>query len=57
MQIVKSSEKREHQVGDSAVVCEYETADPTLGGATALIQGRYPAEGYVVNTRVKQLVY
>ncbi len=37
MQIIKDVEKRAHQAGDSTVVYEYETADPTLGGATALI--------------------
>ena len=57
MKIVKDSEKSTHQAGEFAVVCEYETDDPALGGATALIRGRYPPQGYVVNTKVKQLVY
>ena len=57
MQVVKNSQKKAHKSGGSAIVYEYETADPSLGGATASIEGRYPAHGYVVNLEVKQLVY
>ena len=57
MQIVRESEKRTVALDERVRVYEYDMDDPDLCGATARITGRYPARGYVVNRKCKELVY
>ena len=57
MIVVKDAEKQKFTPAKSACVFEYDTKDQDLGGATAIIKGRYPDFAFVVNQKVKQLVY
>jgi len=57
MHIVKNAQKQKCAHAETATVYEYNIDDGDLGGATATINGRYPAQGFSVNRKVKQLVY
>lgn len=57
MIVVNASQRREHRAADSVCVYEYDMPDPDLGGAVAVISGRYPQTGFVQNLKVKQLAY
>lgn len=57
MQIIRENEKRTVSLDDVVTVHEYDTHDGFISGATAVIKGRYPARGYVMNKKLKELVY
>ncbi len=57
MIVVKNSQKQKFAPTKSCRVFEYDTEDKKLGGGVAVIKGRYPDEGYVVNLKVKQIAY
>ncbi len=50
-------EKRKAFPRDGATVFDYATKDSSLSGAVAEIRGRYPANGFVVNRKIKELAY
>lgn len=57
MQIVRKSDRLTFTPESDIQVHEYGTDDAFLSGAVAEINGRYPARGFCVNQRVKELVY
>jgi len=57
MEIFKNEKKRTLVPSDTATVHEYDTHDGFVSGAVAEIRGRYPAKGFVINTKIKELVY
>ena len=42
---------------DLCIATEYDFKDKDIDISTALIKGRYPDEGYCVNTEVKEMIY
>lgn len=56
MQVVKYSETRKVALAPSATVWEYDTKDPSISGAVAQINGRYPGVGFATNG-FKELVF
>ena len=57
MEIVKENQKRTLHPLPSLTVYEYDMHEPSIGGGTALLQGRYPEKGFVTNEKTKELVY
>lgn len=57
MQIIRENEKRTLTPLAHVTIHEYDTHDPAISGATAVIKGRYPERGYVMNKVCKELVY
>lgn len=57
MIVVKNAQKKKFKPNKTTCVFEFDLKDKDLGGATALIKGRYPDFAFVVNQKVKQLVY
>lgn len=56
MQIVKSTEIRKVTPVPSTTIWEYDTTDPSISGAVAQINGRYPKKGFATNG-FKELVF
>jgi hypothetical protein len=56
MQIVKYTEIRKVTPDASTTIWEYDTTDPTISGAVAQINGRYPKKGFAENG-FKELVF
>ncbi len=56
MQIVKHTGTRKVALDVSATVWEYDTTDPSISGAVAQINGRYPRVGFAINA-FKELVF
>ena len=42
---------------DLCIATEYDFKDKDIDISTAVIKGRYPDEGYCVNTEVKEMIY
>ncbi len=57
MQIIKQNQRRTLHPEPQTKVHEYDTDDAFISGAVAEIKGRYPAKGFVCNTRIKELAY
>lgn len=57
MKIVPSSQANNVQVAKSTTIWEYFMDDAALSGAVAQINGRYPEEGFAVNTVSKELAF
>lgn len=57
MEIVRKSEVRIVQPAPAVTIHEYDTQDGFVSGGTAVIKGRYPEQGYVMNEVLKELVY
>ena len=57
MKIVKARESKKFEDGKTFAACEYDTQDPDLNTARIEIKGRYPLNGTMRNTRVKEIVY
>ncbi|MDR3424496.1 MAG: hypothetical protein P4M13_05385 [Alphaproteobacteria bacterium] len=57
MEIIKEDQKRTLNPTSSLTVYEYDMNDPAIGGGIALLRGRYPDNGFVVNEKTKELVY
>lgn len=47
----------EFKNSDNCIVAEYPLMDTDIDIATAVINGRYPAQGYCINTSVKEMIY
>ena len=56
MQIVKQKQTHWVETAPSTTVEEYVMHERGISGATAVISGRYPLEGYAVNLLSKELV-
>lgn len=57
MEIVKETQKRTIQPVSHVTIHEYETHDKEISGGVAVIKGRYPESGFVINQVCKELVY
>lgn len=57
MEIVKENQKRTIQPVSHVTIHEYETHDQEISGGVAVIKGRYPEHGFVINQICKELVY
>jgi mannose-6-phosphate isomerase-like protein (cupin superfamily) len=57
MELIKLDQKRTIVASDTTTIHEYDTQDGFVSGAVAEIKGRYPAQGFVVNKKIKELVY
>ena len=56
MQIVKYKQIRKVTPTLTTTIWEYDTTDPSISGAVAQINGRYPESGFAVNG-FKELVF
>lgn len=56
MQIVKQKKAKRVDLSKTTLVEEYIMREPAINGATAIITGRYPEKGYVVNSLSHELV-
>lgn len=56
MQIVKQKHVRRIDASATTTVEEYLMNERAISGATAIISGRYPNEGFATNTVSKELV-
>lgn len=57
MELIREEEARAFAHEPAATVRDYNTIDPEISGATATIKGRYPAEGFVMNMKVKEMAF
>lgn len=57
MNVHSFSQAERFQNAPSCEVFEYPHHDPEMDGAVIRIQGRYPQDGWVRNTKSKELVY
>lgn len=55
--LIKKSEAREKQWAPSTIVREYDFPNKELGFAIALIDGRYPETGKVINHTCNEMYY
>lgn len=55
MHLVKQNQTNKINASPSADIFEYLMDDPSINGATAIIKGRYPEQGFAVNTVSKEL--
>jgi len=56
MQIVKQKQTNWVETAPTTTVEEYTMRDADISGATAIISGRYPDQGYAVNLECKEMV-
>lgn len=56
MQIVKQKQTRWVETAPTTTVEEYDMKERAISGATAIISGRYPIEGFAVNLLSTELV-
>lgn len=57
MELIKKSDALEGSNSDKCKTVEYSFSDKDMDLGIATITGRYPLEGYCVNTICKELVY
>ncbi len=57
MIIKKFSDSKLFKNGESCEVREYEFNDPDINIGTAVLNGRFPESGYLVNEKVKEYAY
>ncbi len=57
MNIVRSTDATRFENAASCIAYEYDTHTPDINIARIEINGRYPLEGRVMNTKVTELVY
>lgn len=57
MELIREGEAKAFSHEHSATVRDYPTTDPSISGATAVINGRYPADGFVMNHHVKEMAF
>jgi len=57
MKLVRAEDATRFENAESCVAYEYETGDLDINIARIEIVGRYPLEGFAVNTQVTELVY
>ena len=57
MEIVRKSKAKKFKSVSSTTIWEYEMKDGQINGAIAVIDGRYPEKGRVVNEESKELVF
>lgn len=57
MKIIKQNQTLERKNSEICIVTEYPVGDETLDFAIVKISGRYPAQGYAVNNKCKEIVY
>ncbi len=57
MIIKKFSDSKIFKNGESCEVREYEFNDPDINIGTAVLSGRFPESGYLVNEKVKEYAY
>lgn len=57
MKKVEFKNSKEFKNSDLCIVNEYGFGDKDIDLTTAQINGRYPEEGFCVNTEVKEMIY
>ena len=57
MEIIRENEKRTLSPLAHVTIHEYYTHDAEISGGVAVIKGRYPERGFVINQKCKELVY
>lgn len=57
MKKVSLNETEQFNNSDLCIATEYNFADKDIDVATAVINGRYPDDGFCVNTMVKEMIF
>jgi len=57
MLVVTQKNSEVHSLSSSCTVHEYPIGDHDINGAVAHVHGRYPEQGFVANTEVKEMAY
>ncbi|MFA6280056.1 MAG: hypothetical protein WC612_04625 [Bdellovibrionales bacterium] len=57
MEIIKENQRITLQPLSHVTIHEYETHDREISSGVAVIKGRYPEQGFVINQKCKELVY
>lgn len=57
MELIRERQARAFSHEASVTVHDYPTTNPNISGATAFIKGRYPAEGFVMNSKVHEMAF
>ena len=57
MKYIAKDQTQKFANSETCVVYEYAFNDPDINGAVAVINGRYPEAGWVINEVCKELVY
>jgi len=57
MEIIKEAQARTVKPSSKTIIHEYDMQDGAISGATAEIGERYPAQGFALNQKIKELVY
>lgn len=57
MKIIKSEESHTIQNSANCTATIYDFGEKNLDISTAVISGRYPSKGFLVNTKVKDIVF
>ena len=57
MKIIKENKALQGKNSDKCKTLEYSFGDKDIDLGVAIITGRYPEEGYAMNTKCKELVY
>ncbi len=57
MRKIASEQTQEYKNSDLCIAKEYDFKDKDIDISTAKISGRYPENGYCVNTEVKEMIF
>ena len=57
MRKIASEQTQEYKNSDLRIAKEYDFKDKDIDISTAKISGRYPENGYCVNTEVKEMIF